>query len=732
MSRLRVRLVSLCAVILLFSWWAVASFVPKETRLASPLLPDEGLRLGLDLQGGIHWVLGPDLAVAETHELEFQAKAIQQLAEEKSFGIEAARVEDGRVRVTGIGADGQRAVQQFASDHGGLRVLAESGSEIEIGLTNAWRDEVRSRGMLQVLEVLRRRIEDPVTGIPESVVTRQGDDRILVQIPGGKIERERAGDLLETTGFLEFKIVKDTAPTQELLEDKHPNGLPPDTEIVFERDKETNRVLNAFLVPVTPDLTGDYLTDARVAFDRQGRPIVSFTFNAEGGRVFGELTARSIGQPLAIILDDLVYSAPVVRSQISMRGQIEGDTRFTVREDGADLVLQLTPEWATEVRERAMLQALEVLRRRIDDPQTGIPESVITRQGRDRILIEIPGVDRVPDIFRKTGFLEFKIVKDAAPSEELLRAKHKDGLPPGTEIAVEKERKTDRVITAYLVPVDADINGDFLTDAQVQFDNRVNEWQVTFTWSAEGGQIFGELTEKSIGQPLAIILDDHVYSAPVIRDRISRQGQISGRFSSEEARDLAVVLRAGALPIPVKIEEERTIGPALGQDSIRRGIWASVVSFVLVVALTIVYYRLSGAYASLALIVNMISLVGLMALFEGTLTMPGIAGLVLTVGMAVDANVIIFERIREELRAGRTPRAAIAAGFQKAGRTILDANVTNMITAVVLFEYGTGPIKGFAVTLSVGILTSVFAALVVTRILYELYPGNRSVTDLSV
>jgi preprotein translocase subunit SecD len=429
---------------------------------------------------------------------------------------------------------------------------------------------------------------------------------------------------------------------------------------------------------------------------------------------------------------ELRIRPPTPDAGAAVRKLAEDDSRFTLREDGADLVLVLNAQWADEVRERAMLQALEVLRRRIDDPQTGIPESVITRQGRDRILIEIPGVDRVPDIFRKTGFLEFKIVQDKAPSEDLLKAKYKDGLPPGTEIAVEKERKTERVLAAYLVPIDADINGDFLTDAQVQFDNRVNEWQVTFTWSAEGGQIFGELTEKNIGKPLAIILDDHVYSDPVIRDRISRQGQISGRFSSEEARDLAIVLRAGALPIPVKIEEERTIGPALGQDSIQRGIWASVVSFVLVVALTIGYYRLSGAYASLALIVNMVMLVGLMALFEGTLTMPGIAGLVLTVGMAVDANVIIFERIREELRAGRTPRAAIAAGFTKAGRTILDANVTNMITAVVLFEYGTGPIKGFAVTLSVGILTSVFAALIVTRILYELYPGNRSVTELSV
>ena len=415
-----------------------------------------------------------------------------------------------------------------------------------------------------------------------------------------------------------------------------------------------------------------------------------------------------------------------------IREELADDQRFTLREDGADFVLALTPEWTREVRERAMLQALEVLRRRIDDPQTGIPESVVTRQGQDRILIEIPGVDRVPDIFRKTGYLEFKIVQDAAPTEELLRAKHPDGLPPGTEVAVEKERKTDRVISAYLVPTQADINGDFLTDAQVQFDNRVNEWQVSFTWNPEGGRIFGELTEKNLQKPLAIILDDLVYSAPVIRDRISRQGQITGRFSSEEARDLAVVLRAGALPIPVKIEEERTIGPALGQDSIRRGVWASIVSLVLVIAFTIGYYRLSGAYASLALLVNLVLLVGLMALFEGTLTMPGVAGLVLTVGMAVDANVIIFERVREELRNGRSPRASIAAGFQKAGRTILDANVTNMITALVLFEYGTGPIKGFAVTLSVGILTSVFAALVVTRILYDLHPGHKPVTGLSI
>jgi preprotein translocase subunit SecD len=401
------------------------------------------------------------------------------------------------------------------------------------------------------------------------------------------------------------------------------------------------------------------------------------------------------------------------------------------QEDGA-LTATLTEEWIAEVKERAMLQALEVLRRRVDDPQTGIPESVVTRQGRDRILVQIPGVSRVPDIFRQTGFLAFKIVRESAASEELLRAKYPDGLLPGTEIVLEKERGTDRVLSAYLVPEADDITGDYLTDARVGFDNRRNEWQVNFTWSAEGGRIFGELTAKSIGRQLAIILDGLVYSAPVIQDRISRQGVITGRFSSQEAADLAVILRAGALPIPVYIEEERTIGPALGGDSIASGVRASVVGLLLVVLFSIGYYRLSGGYASLALVINLVLIVGLMSLFGATLTLPGIAGLVLTVGMAVDANVIIFERIREELRAGRVPRAAIAAGFQKARWTILDANITTLITAIVLFEYGTGPIKGFAVTLSVGIVTSVFAALVITRLLYEIYPGSRFVERVSI
>ena len=409
------------------------------------------------------------------------------------------------------------------------------------------------------------------------------------------------------------------------------------------------------------------------------------------------------------------------------------ETVSVSRPTDVEFVLDLTRDSRERVRDNAMGQALEVLRRRIDDPQTGIPESVITKQGLERILIQIPGLDRVPDIFRTTGYLEFKIVQDTAPTEELLRAKYEGGLPEDTEIGFERDPETKRVLSAYLMPKQPDMTGESLSDARVGFDTRrAGEALVNFTWDADGGRTFGKLTEENLQKPLAIILDGDVVSAPIIQSRISRQGQITGRFTSKEATDLAIILRAGALPIPLTIEEERTIGPALGADSIGRGLRASALGLMVIVLFMVGYYRMSGGYASVALAANLLMIGGLMSVFEGTLTVPGIAGLVLTVGMAVDANVIIFERIREELRTGRAPRAAISAGFEKARWTILDANITTLITAIILFNYGTGPIKGFAVTLSVGILTSVFAALVLTRLLYELNPGHKPVDELSI
>lgn len=426
--------------------------------------------------------------------------------------------------------------------------------------------------------------------------------------------------------------------------------------------------------------------------------------------------AESDAEAVREITDDYVS---VTRSEAAG----EGGTVFT---------FELTDEQSDFVRERALQQVLEVLRRRIDDPATGIPESVITRQGRERVLVQIPGVEQVPtELITGKGFLEFKIVEDTAENEEILTQRYPDGLPEGMQIATEVD-PGGRVLAAYLVPEVAAITGDLLNDAFSNFDERRGEWRINFTWSERGAEVFSELTGANIGRGLAILLDGRVQSAPTIRAKIFTRGEISGAFTQQEAADLAIILRAGSLPIDIRIEEERTVGPALGRDSIDRGLRASLIGLLVIVLFGISYYRLSGIYASLGLFANLLMLLGLMSLFRATLTLPGIAGLVLTIGMAVDANVIIFERIREEIRQGRTTSAAVAAGFQKARWTILDANITTLITAIILFEFGTGPIKGFAVTLSVGILTSVFSALVITRLFYAWRPGESGDAPLSI
>jgi preprotein translocase subunit SecD len=326
------------SLVLFFAFLAGANFVPQETRLQSPLLPDDGLRLGLDLQGGIHWVLGVKLEVAEEQELDFLGENLTRVAEEDDFSVSEVKVEEGRLEVTVVGNPNAEQVRGWAEDAADLATLSDDGTTLVYTLTDLARDAVRRRGMEQVLEVLRRRIADPVRGIPDSVVTRQGDDRVLVQIPGGQIDRSRARELLKVTGFLEFKIVKDSDQTEELLLGRYKEGLPSATEIAFERDRETDRILTAYLMDEKPAITGDYLVDARVNFDSQNRPLVTFRFNTQGAQIFGDLTAANVGELLAIVLDDRVYSAPVIRSRIGSRGQIEG--RFTAQE-AADLAVVL-------------------------------------------------------------------------------------------------------------------------------------------------------------------------------------------------------------------------------------------------------------------------------------------------------------------------------------------------------------------------------------------------------
>ncbi len=392
-----------------------------------------------------------------------------------------------------------------------------------------------------------------------------------------------------------------------------------------------------------------------------------------------------------------------------------------VRISGDEVILELSPKEVERIKKNALDQTLEVIRNRVDE--FGVAEPEIRKAGSDRVIVQIPGIknpERAIKIIGKTARLEFKLLDEDHSVQEALAGK----LPPGDQILYgrRKDPKTGRIQKVpYLVKKQTLLTGDHLVDARVMVDSRTNEPYVAIKFDKIGTKIFAQITTNNVGKRLAIILDNTVYSAPVIREPITGgEASITGSFTFEEAHDLAIVLRAGALPAPVKVLENRTVGPSLGMDSIKKGIRAAVVGLLVVLVFMAGYYRLSGVIADVALILNMILILGALAAFRATLTLPGIAGIVLTIGMSVDANVLIFERIREELRLGRTIRAAIDAGFERATITILDANITTLIAALILFQYGTGPIKGFAVTLSIGIIASMFTAIVFCKGVFDM------------
>ncbi|BAT71212.1 preprotein translocase subunit SecD [Thermosulfidibacter takaii ABI70S6] len=403
------------------------------------------------------------------------------------------------------------------------------------------------------------------------------------------------------------------------------------------------------------------------------------------------------------------------------------------RAEGDTVVVVLSPKEVERIKKNALDQTLEVIRNRIDE--FGVTEPEIRKAGHDRIIVQIPGIkdpERAIKIIGRTARLEFKLLDEEHSVEEALAGK----IPPGDEILYGRvvDKQTGRVRKVpYLVKKQTLLTGDHLVDARVMIDSRTNEPYVAIKFDKIGTKIFAQITSKNVGKRLAIILDNTVYSAPVIREPITGgEASITGSFTFEEAHDLAIVLRAGALPAPVKILENRTVGPSLGIDSIRKGVRAAIVGLIVVVLFMAVYYRLAGVIADVALLLNMILILGALAAFNATLTLPGIAGIVLTIGMSVDANVLIFERIREELRLGRTIRAAIDAGFERATITILDANITTLIAALILFQYGTGPIKGFAVTLSIGIIASMFTAIVFCRGVFEMLVDVFKIKKLSI
>jgi preprotein translocase subunit SecD len=402
-------------------------------------------------------------------------------------------------------------------------------------------------------------------------------------------------------------------------------------------------------------------------------------------------------------------------------------------EGKARVALKIKERRAADIRKMAVDQSLETIRNRVD--QFGISEPEIIPQGEDRIIVQLPGVKdpaRAKGLIGRTALLEFKVVDDEHSVEEALRG----NLPEGSVLANESRldrttgRRTD---IPLLLKSRALLTGDALENARVQIGDRFGEPHVSIKFNAQGAKDFDRITAENVKKRLAIVLDGVVHSAPVIQERISGgQAQITGSFTMEEATDLAIVLRAGALPAPVNILEERTVGPSLGKDSIEMGTLASIIGGLLVLGFMILYYRMTGLIADLALCLNMLLLLGTMAAFKATLTLPGIAGIALTIGMAVDANVLINERIREELRLGKTLRAAIEAGYAKAFLTIFDSNVTTLVAALFLFGFGTGPVKGFAVTLTIGIVASMFTAIFVTRIIFDHLVWNRKLDRISI
>lgn len=410
---------------------------------------------------------------------------------------------------------------------------------------------------------------------------------------------------------------------------------------------------------------------------------------------------------------------------------------FELTKVGNELRMTLKAQAARDLQRDTVEQAKEAIDRRVN--ALGVTEPLIVPEGEDRIVIQLPGVDdpaRVKDIIKTTAQLQFRLVEGSpAPTPQAVYEAVPANLRADVDILPgNREDELGRTVGTeyYAVRKEVPVSGRDLKNARVQ-KGRVNEPVIGFSLTPEGAPKFGNLTRNNINRRLAIVLDNKVVSAPNINSEINDQGVIEGSFTQQQASDLALVLRSGSLPASLTTLEERTVGPSLGRDSIRQGVTASVIGFIVLVLAILLYYKGAGVNAVLALLLNLIILLGMMAYFKATLTLPGIAGIILTLGMAVDSNVLVFERIREELKEGKTVRASIEQGFSRAFATIIDTHLTTIISALFLFQFGTGPIKGFAVTLLIGLGASVFTAFFVSRMIFDIvYKPTERPRELSI
>jgi preprotein translocase subunit SecD len=508
-------------------------------------------------------------------------------------------------------------------------------------------------------------------------------------------------------------------------------------------------IYGLFGVPTFPtsaaDLKSNFAHQIKLGLDLQGgthlilqvqvQEAIAQETDQTVDRLTSQLRAKNIRYDEVRRIDDthiVVRNVPSeqlseFRDLVASQLQNSWDMSPTAGEPSS-YTLTLRQSALAAIQEQTMQQSLETIERRIN--ALGLTEPTIQRHGRkdNEILVQLPGEgdpSRAKAVIQAGGQLELKLVEDPSPypSQTAALAAHGGVLPPGTELVPgrsDSRNPADSGEVWYVLSRTPVVTGRDLRGAtENRNTNNPGQWQVNFSLSAEGAHRFGPFTEQNVHRQMAIVLEHRVYSAPVINSRIDDQGFIEGNFSQESAHDLALVLRAGALPASIKYLEERTVGPSLGADSIRHGVQASILSLLVVMIFMLFYYRMSGGNAVLALILNLVILLAVLAAFGAVLTLPGIAGVILTIGMGVDSNVLVFERIREELRNGKSPASAVQAGFDKAFLTIIDTHVTTVVSAFFLFLFGTGPIRGFAITLTIGLIANVFTAIYVSKTIFE-------------
>jgi len=653
----------------------------EDAKIEHPDLVDDlsakGIKLGLDLQGGMHLLLEPDMVTllansATKRDGEFLAvlRENEKLADKQNRDY--VELLPSTFRRNGLD------LTEYFGNWG--------GSEAEIIKVMS---SEREKAVDGALEVVRSRVDQ--FGVTEPIIQRAASDRIIVELPGIQ-DAIRARSLIKETAILEFQLVRSEKEVTNFVEkvDKLLRDDPHLLAIAYGADTE-EKGIEKFADSVT-DTTAQAPADITTSAPDSVAPQ---------------------NEPLDVNMDELMG------------------------EDSSAVEPEKTVEKDTVAKEEVDTTAIESLKTEDifgtdsalspDELPFGEETETVSRPFSSLIETE-GGVILVPRT-------EYDVVRRIIQLPEVV-----DALPRGSELVWGARDEVVRGISyrfLYLLNDKVELTGDYLDKANFGFGSGTDPRTagkpvVNLSFDSKGTRIFGQITGANIGRRLAIVLNDRVYTAPAIRTKITSDAQISGIPTLDEAKMISIVLKAGAVPVPLNIKSERTVGPSLGEDSIRMGVTATIIGALLVALFMIIYYKMAGVIADFAVVLNLVALMAGMAAFRATLTLPGIAGIILTIGMAVDANVLIFERIREELRAGKTVRAAIDAGYSRAFRTIVDANVTTLITAAILYNFGTGPVKGFAVTLFMGIVISMITAIVVTRLIFEFITTRQQVESLSI